>query len=133
MSLRFFKPNWSNWQKAILAAFTASSIVSKMPMSRSGAGECPDDEAGADAPTRPVRSATIRCAISSISCSERLAMASILSILLRAADFPRVHDRHDNGVAGAIFGREGLAGRTARGHEHQFARADAHSVDRHDL
>jgi hypothetical protein len=59
MSLRFFNPNWSNWQKAMLAALTASSMVSKMPMSRSGAGEEPDD---ADAvPMRRVPSGRRRC------------------------------------------------------------------------
>jgi hypothetical protein len=69
MSFRFLRPNWSNWQKAILAALTASSMVSKMPMSRNGAAaELDDDDTlRTTPPPLPVRSATMRCAMSSIS------------------------------------------------------------------
>src|SRR6267154_2692525 len=106
----------------MLAALTASSMVSKIPMSRNGAeAEADDDEVGADA---------LRDKIDFLLAKSSHG-ALILSILLGAADFPAIHDGHDDRVAGSVLRREGLACRTTRGDQHQLARAGADRIDGH--
>src|SRR5438552_10279651 len=103
--------------------------MSKTPMSRATEGTEGAPPSVAEA--RPVRSAAIFWAMTSISWSVRPAMAHLfLPVFLDATDFPGIDDRHDDGVARALVGHGGLPRRTAGAHEHEFTRPGADGVDR---
>src|SRR5690348_499423 len=100
MVLRLRKPIWSNSRKAPLADCTASSRLSNTPSSPDCEGT-PARSLGAG-PGR-FTSAAMRWAMASISWSVRpVTSYLVLLVLVHAADFPAIHDGHDDGVAGAI-------------------------------
>src|SRR2546425_10218139 len=130
IALRFCKPIWSNWQKAVAAARTASSRLPKTPSSPASDG--PAGRSLRSAPPPPVKPAAMRRAMTSISWSVRAAKVHlVLFILVHAADLPTVHDRHDHGVTRTVLRGSGLARGTAGGDQDQFVRASADGVHRH--
>src|SRR5262249_25948189 len=111
MVLRFCRPRSSNSRNAVAAARTASSMLPNTPSSPAGDGGGGAGAFDLVATVRSPRSETICWAMISISWSVRPATFHLVFfVFVGAADFPAIHDRHDDGVTGAVVGRDRLPG-----------------------